>query len=185
MAFPAKDLSDPTATFHDAYVMKLDQSIEEGGWVPHKEVDAFIRAQVIRLSAILTSDQEGDLITLGETTEAALSESAEEVIDWAVGTLKQQGPWAQMSDRDAANFYFQLLDRLKARCGLRSTDPALATADKKVLGPGVEMVLDHASAQAVEHPQAQTFAATYTALLVGTAWGKSPFRERLVEIVSD
>ena len=185
MAFPAKDLSDPSATFHDAYVIKLDESIEEGGWVPHKEVDAFIRAQVIRLSAILTSDQEGDLITLGETSEETLSKNAEEVTHWAVRTLKQHGPWAQMTDRDAANFYFQLLDRIKARCGLRSTDPALATADKKVLGPGVEIVLDHASAQAVEHPQAQALAATYTALLVGTPWGKSPFRERLVEIAAD
>lgn len=182
MAFPAKPSSDPTATFHDAYVVNLDSRIEKGGWVPHQEVDAFLRAQVMRMSVILTSDSDGDLLVLGETTEQTVAENTKEVVDWAVVTLKREGSWASMSDHDAGNFLYELLDRIKARCGLRSTDPALATADKQIIFAGTEMVINHADAQATGNPDAQTYAAAYTTLLIGGAWHKSPFRGRIVEV---
>ncbi|MDA9890826.1 hypothetical protein N9D51_01385 [Actinomycetota bacterium] len=182
MAFPAKPLSDPTATFHDAYVARLESLVDKGGWVPHQEVDAFLRAQVMRMSVMLTSDGDGDLLVLGETTEQAVVENANEVVDWALVTLKRQGSFESMSNDDARIFLYELIDRVKARCGLRSTDPALATADKKILWPGVDDIIEHAGEQATGNPKAQTYEAAYTTLLIGSAWHNSPFRGRIVEV---
>lgn len=184
MAFPAKDPAEPGATFHDAYVHKLFAKRHEGNWVPHAEVDAFLKAAVFRMAVILESDQDGDLLILGETSEQEVTEKAEDLVEWTVSEQKRGGTFATMSDQDAERFYYQLHDRLRTRCAIKSSDPAIATADEKVLGPGIEMIIDHTAAAALNNPAATPFAAAYTTFLICGAWGKSPFRQRIVDIAT-
>ena len=184
MAFPPKSLSEHGVTFHDAYVHKLNDKFDRGEWVPNREVDAFLRAQVFRMIAILQSDQLTDLLDLGETSEHSVTKDADEIVAWAVSEQRHRGAWQSMSDQEAAHFYHELIDRLRARCGFISQDPAVATVDKILMGPGLEMILDHTAAQAAGIAKASPGAAAYTAILICRAWGKSPFRQRIVDVAA-
>jgi hypothetical protein len=185
LKFPPRSLTDPEVNFYDAYVHQLGESLDEKDWVPNKEVDAFVKAQVMRLYFISQSGIARDMVPLSGRTEEDLNEDGAEIANAVLRLLaNQEQPWSQLSDDQAAKIYFEILEMSGAHCGLRATDPMLAIADRRILTPGVLMIIDHVNGQLGGFAGAHPAVAAYSTLLFGSLWRQSPFRARLVELAT-
>lgn len=179
LKYPPRDLNDPGVTYQDVYIHRLDAELDKRPWIPQPEIDAFVRAQVMRLSFALQSGSINDLaIALNlssETTAGAING----LIDEAESIHATMGPLSQMAPQDFQDQIDHLNTTAYALIGVAAENPAVGVADSVVAAVGTFLLMDDVEREAQGSELADVENAARSMASVTAIWAKSPYREAL------